>query len=132
MPSSAIVSALIGLANAAGEHPERCTAAMHALISDSLCADDIAAQAYLPRIRDMKRLLLPDCARCPHPCGRTDDFDFSTLALETPAARAMKERLILALPRISQRSSSAVLEALRLIGEYRRDENLQRFLDQLL
>ena len=132
MPSPAILSALIGLANAAQEHPEHCTPDLHTLIREALCADADMAQRLLPRLQEMKHILLPDCAKCPHPCGRTADFDLTALTLETPAARAMKEKLILALPDLSTKSNDATLTALRAIGEYRRDENLQKLLDQLL
>ena len=131
MPDRSILSVLIAIAYGESENPQRFTEDMHALIRDALMMHQDAA-ALLPRLRDIKGQLLPDCAHCPHPCGRSEDFDFALLALETPAACAFKEQLINALPRIAREKPQLLLPALRAVGEYRRDENLPALAEKFL
>ena len=64
------------------------------LIREALADDDTRIADLEARIAAEKRRLAPDCITCAVKCGRTDDWDPSSLDEEGDEVRALKLSLI--------------------------------------
>ena len=56
--------------------------------------DETVLAELFQRVRAEKLRLLPDCATCPHPCGRSSDYDFTRLTEDGPEVTALKLELL--------------------------------------
>ena len=81
-------------------------------------ADKATAKLLAQRIRQEKLRLLPDCAACPHPCGRTDDYDTAKLSEDGSEVEALKLELLTRLQKIAmQQGDAATPETLKLFQD---------------
>lgn len=82
---------LLGLARACDNNEHMLTDDTFTLVRDALDADAPDA-ALLQRIHDEKYRVVPMCADCPSPCGRTADPDESIFA--TPDVLSIDKELL--------------------------------------
>lgn len=119
---SMLLGALIGLARAL-ESDEAMPApdAPKVMVETLACmhtADEATAKLLAQRIRQEKLRLLPDCAACPHPCGRTDDYDTAKLSEDGSEVEALKLELLTRLQKIAmQQGDAATPETLKLFQD---------------
>lgn len=90
-----LVGRLVGLVRAAEGNEDLVDAGTMDLIREALAGDDDSRIADLEvRIAAEKRRLAPDCITCAVKCGRTDDWDPSSLDEDGDEVRALKLSLI--------------------------------------
>ncbi len=81
-------------------------------------ADEATAKLLAQRIHQEKLRLLPDCAACPHPCGRTDDYDTAKLSEDGSEVEALKLELLSRLQNIAmQQNDAAPPETVKLLQD---------------
>ncbi len=90
-----LVGRLVGLVRAAEGNEDLVDAGTMDLIREALAGDDDSRIADLEaRIAAEKRRLAPDCITCAVKCGRTDDWDPSSLDEDGDEVRTLKLSLI--------------------------------------
>ena len=89
-----LVGRLVGLVRAAEGNEDLVDAGTMELIREALADDDTRIADLEARIAAEKRRLVPDCITCAVKCGRTDDWDPSSLDEEGDEVRALKLSLI--------------------------------------
>lgn len=89
-----LVGRLVGLVRAAEGNEDLVDAGTMELIREALADDDTRIADLEARIAAEKRRLAPDCITCAVKCGRTDDWDPSSLDEEGDEVRALKLSLI--------------------------------------
>lgn len=95
MISMSLVGRLVGLVRAAEGNEDLVDAGTMDLIREALAGDDDSRIADLEaRIAAEKRRLAPDCITCAVKCGRTDDWDPSSLDEDGDEVRTLKLSLI--------------------------------------
>ena len=80
-------------------------------------ADKATAKLLAQRIRQEKLRLLPDCAACPHPCGRTDDYDTAKLSEDGSEVEALKLELLSRLQKIAGQQEVPSSETVKLLQD---------------
>ena len=144
-----LLGALIGIGRAAETSAHLIDRSLDLYILQALasCDDpsvtDEQALEFAQALNEEKAILVPDCAMCCEPCGRTDDYDFASMADETDSIIRLKENIIsLAIKKATellepaQDGESLLLfpfyRALFAIGARDWDENdLQSVIDEL-
>ena len=119
---SMLLGALIGLARALESDEAMPAPDAPKIMVETLTrmhtADKAAAKLLAQRIRQEKLRLLPDCAACPHPCGRTDDYDTDKLSEDGSEVEALKLELLTRLQKIAmQQGDAATPETLKLFQD---------------
>lgn len=89
-----LVGRLVGLVRAAEGNEDLVDAGTMDLIREALAGDDSRIADLEARIAAEKRRLAPDCITCAVKCGRTDDWDPSSLDGEDDEVRTLKLSLI--------------------------------------
>ena len=89
-----LVGRIVGLVRAAEGNEDLVDAGTMELIREALADDDTRVADLEARIAAEKRRLAPDCITCAVKCGRTDDWDPSSLDEEGDEVRALKLSLI--------------------------------------
>ncbi len=90
-----LTGALVGLARSLDES-NASRGALRAIVEGlrGIGGGEADLTRLLAAVREEKRRAVPDCAVCPHPCGRTDDYDPDGWARLSPAVAEEKERLL--------------------------------------
>ncbi len=119
---SALLGALIGLARAMESDEAMPAPNAPKVLVEALAhmhtADEAAAKVLVVRIHQEKLRLLPDCAACPHPCGRTDDYDTAKLSEDGSQVEALKLELLSRLQKIAaQQKDTALPETAKLLQD---------------
>lgn len=119
---SMLLGALIGLARALESDEAMPAPDAPKIMVETLTrmhtADKATAKLLAQRIRQEKLRLLPDCAACPHPCGRTDDYDTAKLSEDGSEVEALKLELLTRLQKIAmQQGDAATPETLKLFQD---------------
>ena len=121
-----LTGALIGLARAADTAPEADGRTWSLMIEGLLAtctsgnSDGAAIRALTGRVRAEKARLVPDCAVCSAPCGRTSDYDMAQLWGGQEDIRSLKLRILL-----GARCMAAYAHHAQVLGC--RDETVDRF-----
>ena len=100
----------------------------------ALDADEETCTALTVRLHKAKDALVPDCARCANPCGRTADWDLASLDTARPEVRAGKLELLedlLILAREDRLSGEILCESLYMLGYAQRSVLLEPVLEKL-
>ena len=92
-----LIGALVGLAKATDGQEALITPTATALIVRALNAPVETAGELLRRAAEEKQKIVPNCATCAAPCGRTADYDMETLYTAEPEVREAKLRILAAL-----------------------------------
>lgn len=119
---SMLLGALIGLARALESDEAMPAPDAPKIMVETLTrmhtADKATAKLLAQRIRQEKLRLLPDCAACPHPCGRTDDYDTAKLSEDGSEVEALKLELLTRLQKIAmQQGDAATPEVVKLLQD---------------
>ena len=137
---SMLLGALIGLARALESDEAMPAPDAPKIMVETLTrmhtADKATAKLLAQRIRQEKLRLLPDCAACPHPCGRTDDYDTAKLSEDGSEVEALKLDLLTRLQKIAMHQGDAAThdvvkllqDGLNQIGWGYRAETLEKAL----
>lgn len=136
--ADALIGALIGLARAmeSGEAfptPESWRILQQGLAAASGSDAHALCQAY-QQVQSEKLRLLPDCASCPHPCGRTDDYDMAALGNDGEEVRRIKLAILHRLQAMAQSgcvSPQLLCDGLNQIGWGYQAAPLEAFLQKL-
>ena len=95
-----LIGELIGLARATdgNEHliSDHSTTVIRACLTASPDFEE-ALNAYLSRVEEAKREMVPDCFLCANPCGKTAAFDLSQLESLPTDLRNAKQKILEAL-----------------------------------
>ena len=136
--ADALIGALIGLARAMESGEASPVPESWRILRDGLAAasgaDAPALRQALRQVQHEKLRLLPDCASCPHPCGRTDDYDMATLGDDGEEVRRIKLAILHRLQAMAQsgRGSPLLLcDGLNQIGWGYQAVPLEAFLQKL-
>ncbi len=134
--------AIIGLARAMESQealpaPDAPNAMMEAL-AHLHNADEVLLADSLKRVRTEKLHLLPDCATCPHPCGRSDDYDFARLTEDGEEVTALKLELLRRICNLAEKLGTSftqedaehLRDGMNQIGWGYRAESLKNVLEQ--
>lgn len=140
----ALTGALIGLARAADTAPavsgETWRVMIEALAANSSASacDEAAILAFIDRVHAEKFKVVPDCAVCASPCGRTADYNMANIWNAPEDVRSLKvlillgvhglagyARRALALGVLDDEVNRFFAEALATIGEELDPEYLQ-------
>ncbi len=139
-----LTGALVGLARAADTAPAVSDATWRVMIealaanSPAANCDDAAILALIDRVHAEKFNVVPDCAICASPCGRTADYDMAHIWSAPEDVRSLKvlillgvhglagyARRALALGVLDDEVNRFFAEALATIGEELGPEYLQ-------
>ena len=97
-----LTGALIGLARATDGHTP--TASTHRAVIEGLFTtltnvsfDEQTIREQLAAVRREKNALIPDCALCGSPCGRTEDYDMASLWNAQEDIRSLKSLILFGL-----------------------------------
>lgn len=104
-----LIGALIGLARAVSGNEDLITDSTNQILLEALAAthtdtisNDSILSDLLHRVADEKRRIVPDCAICPNPCGRTENYDMQNLWSAPEDVRAQKLQILSDLCSIAQ------------------------------
>ena len=136
-----LIGALVGLSRAASGNEDILTADTHNLLLQGLSAlrkdtDSTSLRAIIDRLHAEKARLAPDCSICPHPCGRTADWDMDELLLNDESVRSLKTNILSGLIYIASAASGASLpcedyallyDALGMVADGWNEEYLSAF-----
>ena len=118
---SMLLGALIGLARALESDEAMPAPDAPKIMVETLTrmhtADKATAKLLAQRIRQEKLRLLPDCAACPHPCGRTDDYDTAKLSEDGSEVEALKLELLSRLQKIAGQQEVPSSETVKLLQD---------------
>lgn len=110
-----LLGALIGVARSTYGNEYNLTNETAAVIVDGLVAalsadiEDNAVQNLLERTANEKHRLVPGCATCAYPCGRTSDCDMPLVWRADKGICALKVRILTALYGIAVQTHSAAV-----------------------
>ena len=116
-----LTGALIGLARAADTSPDAGPETWQLMIEGLFAT----LNALAGRVRAEKQRLVPDCAVCTAPCGRTGDYDLAQLWGAQEDIRSLKSLLL-----FGSRGMAAYAYHAMVLGY--RDESVERFLSKAL
>ncbi len=122
----ALLDALVGLIRCIDSgSPEGQTLAL--IRSGVLLLDgtEQAKKSVVEQIRTEKLRLVPDCAVCPHPCGRHDDGDWSSVEHGDPKIFAAKLTLLEKTKQLAHQPESDDLTICRLLFQLGEDLDLE-------
>ena len=118
---SMLLGALIGLARALESDEAMPAPDAPKIMVETLTrmhtADEATAKLLAQRIRQEKLHLLPDCAACPHPCGRTDDYDTAKLSEDGSEVENLKLELLSRLQKIAGQQEVPSSETVKLLQD---------------
>ena len=118
---SMLLGALIGLARALESDEAMPAPDAPKIMVETLTrmhtADKATAKLLAQRIRQEKLRLLPDCAACPHPCGRTDDYDTAKLSEDGSEVENLKLELLSRLQKIAGQQEVPSSETVKLLQD---------------
>ena len=126
-----LTGALIGLARAADTSPDAGPETWQLMIEGLFATltnvnfDPDSLNALTWRVRAEKQRLVPDCAVCTAPCGRTGDYDLAQLWGAQEDIRSLKSLLL-----FGSRGMAAYAYHAMVLGY--RDESVERFLSKAL
>ena len=126
-----LTGALIGLARAADTSPDAGPETWQLMIEGLFATltnvnfDPDSLNALAGRVRAEKQRLVPDCAVCTAPCGRTGDYDLAELWGAQEDIRSLKSLLL-----FGSRGMAAYAYHAMVLGY--RDETVERFLSKAL
>ena len=126
-----LTGALIGLARAADTSPDAGPETWQLMIEGLFATltnvnfDPDSLNALAGRVRAEKQRLVPDCAVCTAPCGRTGDYDLAQLWGAQEDIRSLKSLLL-----FGSRGMAAYAYHAMVLGY--RDESVERFLSKAL
>ena len=128
-----LLPALIGLSRAADASAREPDEAVFSLLREGLAQGDVPeASCLLARIRTEKARLIPDCAACASPCGRTADPKPEELCSEDTEVLAQKGRILeLAGAAASRAPGLTLLRAVFALGEHWTPEQLDQLIQEL-
>lgn len=143
-----LLGALVGLARAtdgaAQLYDSTWQTAIHGITALYEALPDAALQTWVETCRAEKFKIVPDCATCQSPCGRTWDYDAALLSQEEPAIGAAKCALLkTALPLAQgafiaagegKRDEEAILliyRSLFILGEYVDAADVQALMEEV-
>lgn len=95
-----LTGALIGLARATDNNADTSTDTWRIMIDGLLAADvnadmsETAIREQISRVHAEKLRLVPDCAVCTSPCGRTADYDMQQLQRAPEDIRRIKSDIL--------------------------------------
>lgn len=127
-----LTGALIGLARAVNGNEDLITDSTNQVVREALAAThDVATSNnnvlsdLLHRVADEKKRIVPDCAVCLNPCGRTENYDMKNLWNAPEDIRALKLQILSDLCSIAQRTC-------HLEEAHEERQNVSSFLYQVL
>ncbi len=126
-----LTGALIGLARAADTSPDAGPETWQLMIEGLFATltnvnfDPDSLNALTERVWVEKQRLVPDCAVCTAPCGRTGDYDLAQLWGAQEDIRSLKSLLL-----FGSRGMAAYAYHAMVLGY--RDESVERFLSKAL
>ena len=128
-----LLPALIGLSRAADASAREPDEAVFSLLREGLAQGDVPeASCLLARIRTEKARLIPGCAACASPCGRTADPTPEELCSEDAEVLAQKGRILeLAGAMASRAPGLTLLRAVFALGEHWTPEQLDQLIQEL-
>jgi hydroxylamine reductase len=127
-----LIGALVGLIRCIdSDTPEGQTLAL--IRSGVLLLDgtEQARAAMTERLHSEKARLVPDCAVCPHPCGRHDDADWSQVEQGDPEIFDLKSAILGKAKKLAQQPDSDDMELCQLLFQLGEDldaEVLKQFI----
>ena len=95
-----LTGALIGLARAVDNTMPIPQSTWHTMIEGlfttvtNVSFDNAAIETMIQKVRSEKEKLVPDCSKCPSPCGRTDDYDMQQLWNADENIRSLKSLIL--------------------------------------
>ena len=131
MLQDALTGALIGLARATDQSPSVSEETWRLMIEGLFATltnvnfDEEAIDALLRRVHGEKKRLVPDCAVCAAPCGRTADYDMARLWQAQEDIRSLKSLIL-----FGARGMAAYAYHAMVLGQT--DEEVNRFLAKAL
>lgn len=133
-----VLGELIGLARATEGNEHLLTADTYEAAAYCLTAEE-SEDRLLARINRQKHILVPMCFECASPCGRTNAYDVSRLALLPEKERLLKlsllkrcQNIAARLPEYDEQAAKLLYLALYAIGmEDWQEDVLQPILHQL-
>lgn len=133
---AALAGALVGLVRGMEGLPAPGEETMELLFEGvkALDAGEETCRALTGRLHEAKDALVPDCARCANPCGRTADWDPASLDTARPEVRAGKLELLedlLVLAREDRLPGELLCESLYMLGYAQRPVLLEPVLEKL-
>ncbi len=131
----ALIDALVGLIRCIDSgSPEGQTLSLIRSGVLLLAGTETARESAVQRLHAEKARLVPDCAVCPHPCGRHDDGNWAAVEEGDPDLFAAKSALLEKAKRLAQQPDSddmALCQLLFQLGEDLDLETLRRFETEL-
>lgn len=128
----ALIGALVGLVRCIDSStPEGQTLALIRSGIFLLDGTEQARKAMTDRLHAEKARLVPDCAFCPHPCGRHDDGDWDAVEHGDPQVYAAKSAILEQVKALAHQPDSDDLALCRLLfqlGEELDAETLRQFI----
>ncbi len=126
-----LTGALIGLARAADTAPAVSDATWQ-VMAEGLAApltngglDAAALLALIDRVHGEKFNVVPDCAVCASPCGRTADYDMANIRNAPAEIRTLKTRILSGV-------RDMAVDACRALALGRKDDEVNRFFAEAL
>lgn len=126
-----LTGALVGLARAADTAPAVSDATWQVMIEalaaplDNGTLDAAALLAMIDRVHAEKFNVVPDCAVCASPCGRTADYDMANIWNAPDDIRTLKTRILSGVRDIA-------VDARRALALGRKDDEVNRFFAEAL
>lgn len=97
-----LTGALIGLARATNGNEQLVTASTDAAVLEGLSTtvtnvnfNNETLTALIERVEEEKRKLVPDCAICASPCGRTSNYDLQEMWNSNEDIRSLKSLILI-------------------------------------
>ena len=96
-----LTGALIGLARATKGNEDLITTTTNTLLREGLSAtavntdtSDVRLHDLLQRVAEEKKRIVPDCAVCLNPCGRTENYDIRKFQTAPEEIRSLKSLIL--------------------------------------
>ena len=128
-----LLRALIGLARAADASVQEPDEAVFSLLREGLARlSDSDSSGLLARIQQEKARLIPGCAACASPCGRTADPTLEDLSSDEAVVLARKDQILaLARAAVSKTAGLPLLRAVFALGEHWTPAQLDALIEEL-
>ena len=96
--SEKLAGAVIGLVRGCDGNMDLVTADTEKIITEGIITafygSDEEISSYIKKVQDEKYRIVPDCAVCKNPCGRTFDYNFKDLSLDGEDVACLKMLLL--------------------------------------